>query len=95
MMTGRPKIFVFSMPLRLLQSIFSVQTYYYLYLNMTRINLQTEIQKVLDSVPESIFEDILAFLKELQNQPSEKVRLINSLRQILAEDKSLLERLAQ
>ncbi len=95
MMTGRPKIFVFSAPLRLLQSMFSVQTYYYLYLSMTKIQLQTEIQKVLDSVPESVLEDILAFLKELQNQPSDKVRLTNNLRQILAEDKSLLERLAQ
>jgi hypothetical protein len=95
MMTGRPKIFVFSSPLRLLQSIFSVQTYYYLYLSMTKIQLQTEIQKVLDSVPESVLEDILAFLKELQNHPSDKVRLTNNLRQILAEDKSLLERLAQ
>jgi hypothetical protein len=62
---------------------------------MTKIQLQTGIQKVLDSVPESVLEDILAFLKELQNQPSDKVRLTNNLRQILAEDKSLLERLAQ
>jgi hypothetical protein len=62
---------------------------------MTKIQLQTEIQKVLDSVPESVLEDILAFLKELQNHPSDKVRLTNNLRQILAEDKSLLERLAQ
>jgi hypothetical protein len=62
---------------------------------MTKIQLQTEIQKVLDSVPESVLEDILAFLKELQNQPGDKVRLTNNLRRIIAEDKSLLERLAQ
>jgi hypothetical protein len=95
MIAGMSEIFVFSVPLRFLQSIFSVQTYYYLHLNMTKIQLQTEIQKVLDSVPESVLEDILAFLKELQNQPSDKVRLTNNLRQILAEDKSLLEKLAQ
>jgi hypothetical protein len=62
---------------------------------MTKIQLQTEIQKVLDSVPESVLEDILAFLKELRNHPSDKVRLTNNLRRILAEEKSLLERLAQ
>jgi hypothetical protein len=94
-MTSVSKILAFSATLGLSQSIFSVQTYYYLYLSMTKIQLQTEIQKVLDSVPESVLEDILAFLKELQNQPSDKVRLTSNLRQILAEDKSLLERLAQ
>lgn len=86
---------MFSAPFRLFQSVFSFQTYYYLYLIMTKIQLQTEIQKVLDSVPESVLEDILAFLKELRNHPSDKVRLTNNLRRILAEEKSLLERLAQ
>ena len=37
----------------------------------------------------------LDFLKELQDQPIEKVKLTNNLRQILAQDKELLERLAQ
>ena len=38
---------------------------------------------------------LLDFLKELQDQPIEKVKLTNNLRQILAQDKELLERLAQ
>jgi hypothetical protein len=62
---------------------------------MTKIQLQTEIQKVLDNVPESVLQDILDFLKELQNQPSDKIKLANNLRQILSEDKELLERLAK
>jgi mRNA-degrading endonuclease RelE of RelBE toxin-antitoxin system len=66
-----------------------------LYLNMTKTQIQSEIQKVLDSVPESVLQDVLDFLKELQDQPAEKVRLTNNLRQILSEDKDLLERLAQ
>jgi hypothetical protein len=66
-----------------------------LYLNMTKTQIQTEIQKVLDSVPETILQDVLDFLKALQDQPAEKVRLTNNLRQILSEDKELLEKLAQ
>lgn len=62
---------------------------------MTKTQIRTEIQKVLDSVPETILQDVLDFLKALQNQPAEKVRLANNLRQILSEDKELLEKLAQ
>ena len=57
--------------------------------------IQTEIQKVLDSVPETILQDVLDFLKALQDQPEYKVRMANNLRQILSEDKELLEKLAQ
>ena len=62
---------------------------------MTKTRIQSEIQKVLDSVPENVLQDVLDFLKELQEQPAEKVRLTNKLRQILAEDKDLLGKLAQ
>jgi hypothetical protein len=62
---------------------------------MTKRQIQTEIQKVLDSVPETILQDVLDFLKALQNQPEQKVRMANNLRQILSEDKELLEKLAQ
>lgn len=62
---------------------------------MTKTQLKTEIQKVIDNVPESILQDVLDFLKELQSQPSDKVKLTNHLRQILTEDKELLEKLAQ
>lgn len=63
--------------------------------SMTKIQIQSEIQKVLESVPESVLQDVLDFLKELQAQPADKVRLTNNLRQILSEDKDLLEKLAQ
>ena len=47
--------------------------------------------KALDRVAEDVLQDILDFLKELQDQPADKIRLTNNLRQILAEDKALLE----
>jgi hypothetical protein len=62
---------------------------------MTKTQIQSEIQKVLDSVPENMLYDVLDFLKTLRDQPADKVRLANHLRQILTEDKELLERLAQ
>jgi len=62
---------------------------------MTKTQIQSEIQKVLDTVPESVLQDVLNFLKELQDQRAEKVRLTSDLRKILSEDKDLLEKLAQ
>lgn len=62
---------------------------------MTKTQIKTEIHKVLDSVPETILQDVLDFLKELQDRPVDKVKLANNLRQILSEDKELLEKLAQ
>jgi hypothetical protein len=62
---------------------------------MTKTQIQSEIQKVLEKVPENVLKDVLDFLKELQNQPADKIKLTNNLRQILAEDKELLEKLAQ
>lgn len=62
---------------------------------MTKAQIQSEIQKVLESVPESVLQDVLDFLKELQHQPADKVRLTSNLRQILTEDKELLEKLAK
>ena len=62
---------------------------------MTKAQLKTEIQMALDNVPENVLQDVLDFLKALQHQPNDKVRLANNLRQILSEDKELLERLAK
>ena len=62
---------------------------------MTKTEIKNEIQKVLENVPENILQDILDLLKDLLNQPSDKLEMTHSLRQILIEDKELLEKLAQ
>ena len=62
---------------------------------MTKTEIKIEIQKVLDNVPENVLQDILDLLKGLQNQPPDKLEITHSLRQIIAEDKELLEKLAQ
>ncbi len=62
---------------------------------MTNTQIKSEIQKVLDHISESVLQDLLEFLKELQDQPTEKARFTNNLRQIISEDKELLERFAK
>ena len=62
---------------------------------MTTTQIKTEIQKVLNGVPENALQDVLDFLKELQSSSVEQIKLTNNLRQILVEDRQLLEKLAQ
>ena len=61
---------------------------------MTTTDLKVEIQKAIDSVPESVLVDILEYLKQIQSTPREKVVLSKNLGEILREDKELLQRLA-
>jgi hypothetical protein len=61
---------------------------------MTTTDLKFEIQKAIDSVPESVLVDILDYLKQLQSTPREKIDLSTHLGSILREDKELLQRLA-
>lgn len=62
---------------------------------MTKTEIKIEIQKVLDNVPENVLQDILDLLKDLQNEPADRIEITHSLRQILSEDKELLEKLAK
>ncbi|MBV8389045.1 MAG: hypothetical protein JO080_04520 [Mucilaginibacter sp.] len=62
---------------------------------MTSIEIKTEIQKVLDQVPESVLQNVLDFLKELQTKSSDNIKFANNLRRIISEDRELLEKLAQ
>ncbi|HAL82948.1 MAG TPA: hypothetical protein DCO83_12515 [Mucilaginibacter sp.] len=62
---------------------------------MTTVQIKTEIQKVLDQVPEEVLTDVLDFLKELQKHPADNIQLAKFLKQTLIEDKGLLEKLAQ
>ena len=48
-----------------------------------------------ENVPENVLHDILDLLKGFQNHPDDKIEMTHSLRQILTEDKELLEKLAK
>ena len=62
---------------------------------MTTIQLKTEIQKVLEDVPESVLSDILDYLKQIKGLSPDGYKMQNNLKKILSEDKELFQRLAQ
>ncbi|MGZ3871783.1 MAG: hypothetical protein ACXVJD_02630 [Mucilaginibacter sp.] len=62
---------------------------------MTAVEVKTEIQKVLNEVPENILPEILAYLKQVQHQSPAQIKFNNNLKKILEEDKELFQRLAQ
>lgn len=61
---------------------------------MTTTDIKSEINKAIDSVPESVLIDILDYLKQIQITPGEKIALSKHLGLILREDKELLQKLA-
>ena len=62
---------------------------------MTSIQVKSEIQKVIDQVPENLLPEILDYLKQVQHQSPEQVKFNNNLDKIFSEDKELLQRLAK
>ena len=79
-------------PIKILQ----VLTYLYRKINaLTTKQIKTEIQKLLDTVPENVLQDLLDYLKVAQKQTRERAELTSHLRKIIHEDRELLEKLAQ
>ena len=62
---------------------------------MTTKEIKSEIQKTLDNIPENVLQDILDYLKLIQGKSADKIELSKNVRDILTEDKELLERLAK
>ncbi len=62
---------------------------------MTAKQIKTEIQKLLDTIPDVVLENILEYLKALQSKSVDSISLSQNMRKILIEDRELLEKLAQ
>lgn len=62
---------------------------------MKPTEIKNELHKVIDTFPEEALQDLLDFLNSLQGESSGKAKLTGNLRQILTEDKELLEKLAK
>ncbi|MCK5369969.1 MAG: hypothetical protein KAQ62_15520 [Cyclobacteriaceae bacterium] len=62
---------------------------------MSRDELKEELDKVLESVPDELLEDVLDYIKVLITNPSNNIQLTSNLREIINEYKGLLQRLAQ
>ena len=56
--------------------------------------IKTEIHKVIDKIPDNVLQDILDYLKQLQDISQSKLELSKNLKLILTEDRELLEKLA-
>jgi len=59
---------------------------------MSKDEIKFEINKVLDLLPDKALEDLLSFLKNIENRSSD---LFIDFHRILNEDKELLQKLAQ
>lgn len=62
---------------------------------MSRAELKTEIEKLLDDAPENALIEALSILKDGSAQCDEKEKRMAHIKLILKEDKTLLNRLAQ
>lgn len=62
---------------------------------MKRDDLKTEIQKIIDKVPDEMLEQIFDILKDFADKSPDSIKLSHNLNKILSEDKGLLERLAK
>jgi len=62
---------------------------------MTTKEIKSEIQKSLNKIPEGALQDILDFLRQAENQTTDRLNLTRNLRDIITEDRELLEKLAK
>jgi hypothetical protein len=60
---------------------------------MSREEVKTAINELLDNTPEQVLQEVFDYLKSVQGKTNESVSLSQNLRTILTEDKELLERL--
>lgn len=62
---------------------------------MSKDDIKSEINQVLDHFSDQALEGLLTFLKQLDSSNTITVLSSNDLQKILSEDKQLLEKLAQ
>ncbi len=64
-------------------------------MDMATSQIKSRIKIAVDNVPESVLEEILNYLEEIQEKSEDQVVMSHRFRKILAEDKELLDKLAQ
>jgi len=62
---------------------------------MTAIEIKSEITRKLDNLPENSLAELLDLINDLQEYPSVDITTVYQLKQIIAENRQLLEKLAQ
>jgi hypothetical protein len=61
---------------------------------MSRVELQSEIQQLLETVPENVLAEVLKYLQGIKDVAPEDLKQAHNLNRILQEDRELLEKLA-
>lgn len=59
------------------------------------MEIKEEINQIVETLPEDVLSDLLQYLKQIEKESADKIRLSLNLNTILTEDDDLLERLAQ
>jgi hypothetical protein len=62
---------------------------------MTTKDLRKEINRVIEKVPDDFLNEILSYLKEVENKSKDDFESLIHLKQIFKEDHDLLEKLAK
>lgn len=62
---------------------------------MTTKQIKSEIERTLDGIPDNVLQEILEYLKVMRGKSADQIKLTKNLRDIMTEDKDLLERLAK
>jgi hypothetical protein len=62
---------------------------------MSKDEIKQEINKVLDRFSDKALQDLLSFLKGVENAPTISLFQGDNFRKVLSEDKELLAKLAQ
>ncbi len=62
---------------------------------MSREQVKTEINEILQNLPDENLEGVLEYLKAAQKLSTQKLSLVHNFQQILEDDKTLLSKLAQ
>jgi hypothetical protein len=63
-------------------------------MKMSKEDIKSEINKILDTLPDTVLEDLLSLLRSISDSPSRTFDTIALLSKILEEDNNLLKRLA-
>lgn len=62
---------------------------------MGKIQLKQAIDKKLDNLPESVLQDLLALISQLESHPTISIRSFGDALDIMSEDDELLKKLAE
>ena len=59
------------------------------------MEIKEEINQIVETLPEDVLSELLQYLRQIEKESGDKIRLSLTINSILTEDDNSLERLAQ